>query len=266
MLIRRLMLVLLILLLPFLSACDALDTILKRAAMPELLRVEVLNTYPHDATAYTQGLLVYNGQFYESAGRYAQSSLRLVEIETGRVLRQVAVPAQYFAEGLALVDDKLIQITWREASALVYQRDDFQPVQTFTYQGEGWGLCYDGEHLYMSDGSANLTVRDPNTFAPLRTLLVTGYGQPIVRLNELECVGDSVYANIWFSDLILKIDKKTGAVTAIIEASNLLQPQEQAVMEGGAVLNGIAYHPERGTFFITGKLWPKVFEVRFVPQ
>lgn len=241
----------------------------------ELLVPEVLSVRPHDPTAFTQGLLLHDGFFYESAGLYGQSSLRQTDPETGSVLRQVAVADDYFAEGLALVEDRLIQLTWKEETALVYDLDTFELVDTLAYTGEGWGLCYDGQQLYMSDGTGTLTIRDPLTFEPTGSLPVTLEGEPLSDwafqnrrmdlLNELECVDDAIYANLWQTDLIVRIDHDSGEVTAVIFAANLLTPQEQAALDSGAVLNGIAHDPETGAFFITGKLWPKLFEVRFVP-
>lgn len=226
---------------------------------------EVLNTYPHDSNAFTQGLLLEDGVFYESTGLYERSSLRKVEPETGEVLKQVNLPGIYFAEGLALVNDELIQLTWKSEEAFRYTLD-FERTGAFSYAGEGWGLCYDGESLYMSDGSATIDRRDPETFELLGEVKVRLRGAPVVLLNELECVGDALYANVWQTDSIVKIDKASGQVTARVDASGLLTEEERANLEPGGVLNGIAYDPQEETFFITGKLWPKVFEVRFVPE
>lgn len=223
---------------------------------------EVLATYPHDSAAFTQGLLRFGGSLFESTGRYGQSSLRKVEPQTGEVLRQVSVPETFFAEGLARVGDRLIQLTWREGQALVYDLATFSRVGTFRYEGEGWGLCYDGVRLYMSDGSSTLTVRNPQTFETTGSLSVTVDGSPLPLLNELECVKDAVYANVWQTDALVEIDKTSGAVRAVIDASCLLSEAEAANAD---VLNGIAYNPERDSFYLTGKLWPKLFEVR-LPQ
>ncbi len=242
----------------------------------ELLTVEIIAEYPHDPTAYTQGLLLHEGAFYESAGQYGESDVRRVDPETGVVQQQTAVPEQYFAEGLARVDNRLFQITWKEQTALVYDLDTLELVETFEYEGEGWGLCYDGEQLVMSDGTEILTWRDPATFEVTATLTVTLDGEPLnawslqgvplSQLNELECVGDSVYANVWYTDVILKIDAASGVVTAVVFANKLLPEDDwRALRSEGGVLNGIAYNADTDTFFITGKLWPKLFEVRFVP-
>lgn len=226
---------------------------------------EVLATYPHDADAFTQGLLLEGGRFYESTGLYGESTLREVVPETGEVLREVTVPPEYFAEGLTLVGDRLIQITWREGEAFVYDRETFERTGTLTYSGEGWGLCFDGEQLIMSDGSATLTRRDPETLKVLGTYGVTLGGQPVTRLNELECALGDVYANVWQTDTIVRINE-TGEVVQEIDASNLLTAEERSRLGPNAVLNGIAYDPEAETFFLTGKLWPKVLEVRFTAE
>ena len=229
------------------------------------LEPQVLNTYPHDSNAFTQGLLLHDGLFYESTGLRGRSSLRKVEPETGEVAEQISIPQPYFAEGLALVDDKLIQLTWEAEEAFVYNLN-FERTGTFNYTGEGWGLCYDGENLYMSDGSATIDRRDPETFEVLEEVKVRLRGAPVVLLNELECVDDSIYANVWQTDSIVRIDKGSGQVTGRIDASGLLTDEERANLGSGGVLNGIAYNAEDETFYLTGKLWPKVFEVNFVPE
>jgi glutaminyl-peptide cyclotransferase len=238
------------------TATGALDA-------PERLKVKVLSTRPHDPGAYTQGLLLDNGSLFESTGLYGQSSLREVNPQTGAVKRKVNVPQQYFAEGLTLVGDRLMQLTWQEQKAFVYKLADFTKVEEIRYDGEGWGLCSDGTRLVMTDGSDRLTFRDPKTFAVLGGVNVTLSGRLIDRLNELECVGGAIYANVWQTDDILRIDPGSGKVTAVIDASGLLTPAEH---ERAEVLNGIAWDPAKKTFLITGKLWPKMFEVVFVPS
>lgn len=255
----------------------------------ELLTVEIINEYPHDTSAYTQGLVWHEGIFYESAGRRGVSTLREVDPETGDVLRSVPVnrpedelsgdnPQQdYFAEGLALVGDRLIQLTWTAGEAFVYDAETFDRLDTFTYEGEGWGLCYDERFLYMTDGSQYLSVRDPDTFELIVDAAVTFQGRVINsftdeqgrvlgRLNELECVGDYIYANSYTTDVILKINKHNGELVGLIDASNVLPAEARAELAGDEVLNGIAYNPESDTFFITGKHWSTMYEVRFVPQ
>ncbi len=231
------------------------------AAGVENLRVEVLKTYPHDRKAFTQGLVLHQGTFYESTGLVGQSTLRQVELATGRVIRKIDVPPPYFAEGLALVGDRLMQLTWQHGKAFVYDRRTFAKQNELTYRGEGWGLCHDGTNLVMSDGSSNLTIRNASDFTVIRTVRVTLDGRPVDRLNELECAEGAVYANVWTTDQIVRIDPATGQVTARIDAPNLLSAMER---HPDGVLNGIAYDASDKTFLITGKLWPKLFRVKFV--
>jgi glutaminyl-peptide cyclotransferase len=231
----------------------------------EALTVEVLNRYPHDSGSFTQGLLLHDGTFYESAGQYGESDVRQVAVETGEVLRVVELNEQIFAEGLTLVNDRLIQLTWRENVAIVWDLATLTITEQHLYETEGWGICFDGSQLYMSDGSSNLFVRDPVTFALRDMIAVTRDGAPVRNLNELECVGEHVYANVWQSDEIVRIDKATGYVDGVIDASTLLTAEERAQLGGGAVLNGIAWNPDSETFYITGKRWNWLFEVRFVP-
>jgi glutaminyl-peptide cyclotransferase len=234
-------------------------------AAPEIeaLTVRVLQKYPHDEDAFTQGLLWHDGAIYESTGRYGQSSLRRVRLEDGRVLAQRALDDSLFGEGLALVDDRLVQLTWRSGIALVSDLATFEPEDSLRYPGEGWGLCFDGEALVMSDGSSLLEFRDPQTLELLREVSVFRGNQLVRDLNELECVGDQVYANVWRSDDILRIDARTGRVNAVIDASGLLTMSEAMRAD---VLNGIAYKPSSRTFLLTGKLWPHVFEVELTPR
>ena len=234
------------------------------AASPiEQLRVHVVAKYPHAGDAFTQGLLWHEGALYESTGRYGESTLRRVRLEDGVVLSQRNLDPSFFGEGLALVDDRLIQLTWRAGVALVSDLQSLQGEDTLRYPGEGWGLCFDGTALVMSDGSSILDLRDPDTMELLREMTVWRGDRPLRKLNELECVGDDVYANIWQSNEIARIDAKSGRVTALIDASGLLTPAEAVRAD---VLNGIAYKPETDTFLLTGQLWPHVFEVELVPR
>jgi glutamine cyclotransferase len=228
----------------------------------ERLRVKILATIPHDTGAYTQGLVWSDGALYESAGQYGESSLRQVDPKTGQVLRSVAVAPNYFAEGLARVGDRLVQLTWQEGVALLYDLATFERRGELPYSGEGWGLCHDGRRLIMSDGSDALTFRDPATFAATGRVNVTLDGAPVPQLNELECVDGAVYANVYTTEEIVRIDPETGHVTTRIDASGLLTPPERMRVD---VLNGIAYKPETKTFLLTGKNWPKMFEVTFEP-
>jgi glutamine cyclotransferase len=233
------------------------------ASKTERLTVKVLAVEPHDPTGFIQGLVWDKGLLYESDGLYMASSLREVEESTGKILRRVNVPAGFFAEGLALVGDRLIQLTWKEGTAFVYSRKQFERIDELHYTGEGWGLCYDGRRLVMTDGSDHLSFRDPNTMAVTGTVAVQLDGAPLDQLNALACVDDVVYANVWQTDQIVRIDPMTGRVTAVIDASGLLSPEERGHAD---VLNGIVWDPQHKRFLITGKLWPKLFAVVFVKQ
>ncbi len=244
---------------------DSLDLYAQPDAEIARMQVEVIDDYAHDTDAFTQGLLYYDGALYESTGERGKSLLREVAIETGKTARSSKVPDEFFAEGLALVDGQFVQLTWESGQAFIYDFNSFERVGTFNYEGEGWGLCYDGEYLYMSDGSPIIDIRSPETFEIVAQGAVTMQGQPVNNVNELECVGDSIYANIWKAEVILRIDKATGAVTEYIDANGLLTEDELANMDlSREVLNGIAYNPETETFYITGKKWPRLFEVNFV--
>jgi glutamine cyclotransferase len=227
---------------------------------PEQLQVEVLEVLPHDTTAFTQGLEVSGGVLYEGTGRVGQSRVTATELDGGSELARADLPAPYFGEGLTRTETSLWQLTWQHGIAFERDPDTLAELRTVSYQGEGWGLCHqeDAGRLVMSDGSGTLTFRDPQTFAPTGEVEVPGRSQ----LNELECVGDAVYANVWHSDTILRIDPETGDVTAEIDAGGLLTDEEQSTAN---VLNGIAALPCDEEFLITGKLWPHLFRVRFVP-
>ena len=222
--------------------------------------VEVLETRPHDATAFTQGLVLAGGALWESTGRYGESEIRRVDPATGEVPAAAPLDDDQFGEGLAMVDGRLVQLTWREEVALVWDPATLEEVGRFSYRGEGWGLCDDGDRLVMSDGSAELTFRDRETFAAASAVEVTFDGAPVERLNELECVDGLVFANVWKTAEIVVIEPTTGEVTAVIDAGPLL-PEG---LDSDAVLNGIAHDAERASFLVTGKLWPVLYEVRFV--
>lgn len=223
------------------------------------LRMEILRTFHHDASAYTQGLVWHAGKLFESTGQYGHSTLRQVNPEDGNVERNTPLPDELFGEGLALVGDRFFQLTWREGQALVSRLEDFERLRTFRYTGDGWGLCYDGRRLVMTDGSDQLFFRDAETFERIGSVSVTLRGAPLSALNELECVGDQIYANVYQRDFIVRIDPRNGRVTGLLLAKDLITERERSQAD---VLNGIAYNPRSGTFYITGKLWPKMFEVR----
>lgn len=227
------------------------------------LKVEVISKRPHDATAFTQGLEFVGSKLYESAGLYGKSQLREIDPKTGAALRKVDIAKEYFAEGLTEVDGKLLQLTWKEQRAFIYSTATFEKVGELRYDTEGWGLCDNGTDLIMSDGTANLYVRDRATLATKRKVPVFYNDTAVTNINELECVGGVVYANIWQTNNIYVIDPATGKVVAEIDASGLLSAEE---LRSADVLNGIAHDPATGNFLITGKLWPAMFEVRFVAR
>jgi len=229
----------------------------------EELRVRVIRKYPHATDAFTQGLIWHEGVMYESTGQYGRSSLRKVRLEDGKVLAQRKLGPKFFGEGLERVGERLIQLTWRSGFAFVSELSTLEARETLSYRGEGWGLCYDGTALVMSDGSSMLEFRDPESMELLGEVSVLKNGHPVRQLNELECVGSQIYANIWRRNEIIRIDRKTGRVTGTIDASGLLSGVEAKRAD---VLNGIAYKPESKTFLLTGKLWPHVFEVELVPR
>ena len=225
------------------------------------IEYEILGTFPHDPAAYTQGLLFHDGRLLESTGRYGESSVRRVDVPTGEVEASVAVDSALFGEGLARVGSELIQLTWKSGRAFVYDLETFEVLREHAYEGEGWGLCFDGESLWMSDGSSALERRDPRTFEVLATVEVTRAGSPQGRLNELECVADRIYANVYQTDLIVRIDKTTGEVLGQIDLSSVpLSARRPGDID--AVLNGIAYVPETDIFLVTGKLWPNLLALR----
>lgn len=222
---------------------------------------ELAGSFPHDTTAYTQGFLFHEGHLYESTGLYGQSALRKVDPATGGIVAEVQLDSMYFGEGLALVGDTLLQLTWKEGVTFLYETDSLQAIGTFDYEGEGWGLCYDGTTLFMSDGSDVLRMRDPSTFEVVGEVSVVERGFPVRQLNELECVGDWVYANVYLSDRIVQIDKQTGEVVGTIRGAALAGPGGRP-SDPGAVLNGIAYIEETDAFLVTGKLWRSVLALR----
>lgn len=223
----------------------------------------VLHAYPHDRQAYTQGLLYEDGHLYESTGLSGRSSLRMVDLETGRVLQSVPVPSQYFAEGLASWGSTLIQLTWQSHIAFVYDRFSFRLLRTFHYEGEGWGLAQDGKNLILSDGTSTLRFFDPATFREVRRVIVKDGGAPVTELNELEYVRGEIYANVWHTDRIARIAPATGKVLGWIDLKGILPDSQRPDPE--AVLNGIAYDAARKRLFVTGKLWPELFEIEMVP-
>jgi len=224
--------------------------------------VQVLDVRPHDRSAFTQGFELADGVLYEGTGLAGQSAMLATDPASGRVLRRAELPTPLFGEGITVVGDRLGQLTWTDGLAIERDLDTLAELRRVPYQGEGWGLCHDGTRLVMSDGSDRLTFRDPSTFTPLGAVRVHKAGSPVRYLNELECDGGAVYANVWRTNEIVRIDPSSGAVTAIIDASGLLPESERA---GTDVLNGIAAVPGTGEFLLTGKHWPHTYRVTFHP-
>ncbi len=222
-------------------------------------RYEIVKIYPHDREAFTQGLVFADGILYEGTGRNGLSNIRKVKLETGEVLQVQKLESQHFGEGIALVGDSLIQLTWQSGVGFVYDKNTFKRTRSFNYKGEGWGLTYDGTRVIMSDGTPTLRFLDPQTLKQVGTLDVRDGGTPVDELNELEVVKGEIFANVWTQDRIARINPKTGAVTGWIDLSGLLDPRDAA---GVDVLNGIAYDAAKDRLFVTGKLWPKLFEIR----
>ncbi len=220
---------------------------------------EVVNSFPHDPGAFLQGLVWHNG-FFESTGQFGQSSLRRVEYATGKVLQRVNLDSQYFGEGLAMVDNRLFQLTWQSHRGFVYDRDSFKLLREFEYDTEGWGLTYDGKSLIMSDGTDVLTFYNPDSFKPTRKVSVRFNGTALSELNELEYIDGEIWANVWHSDRIFRIDPASGKVKSYLNLAGILPEEEKSDPE--AVLNGIAYDPQGKRIFVSGKLWPRIFEIR----
>lgn len=221
---------------------------------------QIVNVFPHDPEAYTQGLLFTDGMLLESTGREGQSSLRRVEVQTGKVIKKVEVPEPYFAEGLALLNGKLYQLTWQHGVGFIYDAATFNKLGEFKYSGEGWGLTTDGNSLVLTDGSHRIRFLDPETFAVRKTVSVLDNGRVIDSLNELEYVKGEILANVWHQERIARIDPSTGRVKGWINLTGLREASGATDEEG--VLNGIAYDAAGDRLFVTGKLWPKLFEIR----
>ncbi len=228
--------------------------------------VEIIEWLPHDPEAFTQGLEVAGGTMYESTGLWGQSSLRAVSTATGEVVTQVDLAGDLFGEGLTVIGDEVVQLTWRSGTALVYDRSTLELTGEHTYQGEGWGLCLSGDVLIMSDGSSRLARRDPQNFELLGTVTVTapGYGGRLDYLNELECVEGLVIANVWQTDGLLVIDPESGRLVAAIDAGPLVGDASRNSPHDIDVLNGVAFDPDTATLWMTGKLWPRLYRVRIV--
>ncbi|KQZ68126.1 glutamine cyclotransferase [Rhodanobacter sp. Root561] len=232
------------------------------AAIP-VYGYKVVHSYPHDTAAYTEGLFYKDGHLYESTGQVGESTVRKVELETGEVLQRHRLPKQYFGEGIVDWKGRMVQLTWQSQTGFVYDLTSFTPQKTFSYPGEGWALTRDDHQLYMSDGTAELRVLDPETLAEVRRIQVTADGVPVTHLNELEWVDGEIYANVWLTDRIARIDPASGHVVGWIDLSGLLDIS-QLPNPVDDVLNGIAWDAARKRLFVTGKCWPQLFEIQLV--
>ena len=230
-----------------------------RAAVP-VYGYEVVNTFPHDPEAFTQGLIFSDGALLESTGLERHSTLRRVELQTGKVLKKIDVAPYFFAEGMTLMGGKIYQLTWKGEKGFIYDPQTFEKTGEFTYTGEGWGLTHDADSLILSDGSNKIRFIDPAGYSVKRVISVRDGSRPVMELNELEYVKGEIYANVWHQNRVARIDPQTGDVKGWIDFSGLLKPGD--VTDDEAVLNGIAYDEAGDRLFVTGKLWPKLFEVR----
>ena len=225
---------------------------------------EVVNVYPHAPGAWTEGLVYADGVLYESTGLRGHSSLRKVELETGKVLQEVDLAPRYYGEGIAIYNQEIIQLTYQQHTGFVYDKESFKLLREFSYPTEGWGITYDGVRLIMSDGTSTLHFLDPGTFQEIGSVQVTDDSGPVVNLNELEYVDGEIYANVWLTDRIAIVDPQTGRVVGWIDLTGLLNTAD--LNQPVNVLNGIAYDAQHDRLFVTGKLWPKLFEIRLVPK
>lgn len=223
------------------------------------VKFNIIESHPHDTGAFTQGLLWHAGNLIEGTGREGHSELRRVDLATGKPLQQQKLPPEVFGEGVALAGNRLIQISWQNGRAFVFNEKTFASLGEWKYSGEGWGLTFDGKNLIMSDGSDKLTFRDPQTFAARDTLAVTFNGKPLAQLNELEWIEGKIWANVWQTDYIVIINPRTGIVEKYLDCTNLLGTGSRSGRED--VLNGIAYDAQNGRIFITGKWWPRLFQI-----
>lgn len=227
---------------------------------------EIVNTYPHDSTAFTQGLAYDgNGVIYEGTGLYGRSSLRRVDLEAGRVLQQTDISSSLFGEGIALWEDRIVQLTWQSGLGLVYAKENLTAIESFRYQTEGWGITSDNQSLIMSDGSNVLHILDPESFVEKGRINVTAGERPLMGLNELEYIKGEIYANIWPTSRIAIISPESGAVTGMVDLTGIM-PENETAGQNVDVQNGIAYDGAMDRIFVTGKLWPKLFEIRLVSE
>ncbi len=235
-----------------------------RDGLPQAYTAQVVNEYPHDAAAYSQGLIFVDGELYEGTGKFGQSTLRRVDLKTGRVEQHVRLDNRMFGEGITAWNDTIIQLTWKSKVGIVYNRKTFKQLRKFRYSGEGWGITHDDHHLIISDGTSTLRFLDPKTFRVVRRLAVHNRQTRIRNLNELEFVDGEILANVWYKDYIVRISPKSGEVTGYYDLSRLWPQNQRPDKE--AVLNGIAYDKVGKRLFVTGKNWPRLYEIRLVPR
>lgn len=245
-------------------ACCLLLFVPSAASQTPEYGYQVVHVYPHDRKAFTQGLEFRAGFLYEGTGLNGQSTLRKVKLETGEVMQQVSVDAQYFGEGVTVFNQQILELTWRSAIGFVYEQNSMRRLRSFNYSGEGWGLANDGSEIYMSDGTPQIRVWDPVTLQEKRRVTVRNGGKPVTYLNELECVRGEIYANVWQTDRVARISPKDGRVLGWVNLSGLLSAADRT--DNTDVLNGIAYDLLGDRLFVTGKFWPKLFEIKLVPK
>ena len=243
------------------GCCSNLGSSININVIP-IYSYQVLNTYPHDQSAFTEGLVFEDVVLYEGTGLYECSNLRRVELETGKVLQIRELPNQYFGEGITIYKNKIIQLTWKSNLGFVYDKYNFKLLQEFNYPNEGWGITYDGKYLLMSDGTSTLHFLDPETFEEISQIEVYENDIPVTKINELEYVQGEIFANIWLTERIARINPLTGQVTGWIDLKGILSPEDSS--EKVDVLNGIAYDAENDRLLVTGKFWPKLFEIELI--
>lgn len=231
---------------------------------PTFYDYRIVNAFPHDASAFTQGLFIDNGVLYETTGQYGASGLRKTQLETGQTLKSVSLSDRLFGEGAVVWDGHVVMLTWRSGKGFVFDQQTFERKRNFTYDGEGWGLTHDGAQLIMSDGTDELRFLDPETLEDSGRLSVTFRGKPLPNLNELEWIKGEIFANVWQSDAVVRINPATGAVVGVIDLRGLLSDDEREA--GADVLNGVAYDAETDRLFVTGKYWPTLFEIELVEK
>ncbi len=258
-------LIVLIVLIALAASVSAINLIfnLTDKTKPKEYSYIIVNTYPHDKNAFTQGLLIDDGVLYESTGLYGNSSIRRIKLETGEVLQAHELPLQYFGEGIALFDNKLVQLTWQSNKGFVYDKASFELLQDFGYSNEGWGITYDGSQLIMSDGTSTLYFLNTETFQIMGQVEVNDAGTKVERLNELEYVNGYIYANIWLKERIAIINPQTGQVEGWINMTGLQNIENHNLND---VLNGIAYDSRTDRLFVTGKRWPQLFEIKLITE